>query len=154
MILVDSSVWIDYFNGVDTKETARLDDYLGSEPLLIGDIILAEVLQGFRRQRDHDRALVVLSGLAYRDLVGRQVALAAAENYRTLRRRGVTVGKCLTGSGSEPSIENQPRAYPAKAGDAKLRILVSVSAGHKTAELPDAARRLCWGGRSQPLAGE
>ena len=61
MILVDSSVWIDYFNGVDTKETARLDDYLGSEPLLIGDIILAEVLQGFRRQRDHDRALVVLS---------------------------------------------------------------------------------------------
>ena len=95
MILVDSSVWIDYFNGVDTKETARLDDYLGSEPLLIGDIILAEVLQGFRRQRDHDRALVVLSRLAYRDLVGRQVALAAAENYRTLRRRGVTVGKTI-----------------------------------------------------------
>jgi len=48
MILVDSSVWIDYFNGYNTRETTELDLLLGVEPIAIGDIILTEVLQGFR----------------------------------------------------------------------------------------------------------
>ena len=52
MIVVDSSVWIDYFNGVETRETVLLDGVLGVEPVMIGDLILMEVLQGFRDDRD------------------------------------------------------------------------------------------------------
>ncbi len=55
MILVDSSVWIDYFNGAATLQTDKLDRLLGREPLVIGDLILAEVLQGFNDNRDDDR---------------------------------------------------------------------------------------------------
>ena len=56
MILVDSSVWIDFFNGVATRETDLLDGYLGAQPVLTGDLILPEVLQGFRNERDFRRA--------------------------------------------------------------------------------------------------
>lgn len=91
MILVDSSVWIDAFNGTDNAATRRLDELLGEQPLLIGDLILVEVLQGFRSQRDHDHALGLLSEFQCVDMLGREVALAAASNYRRLRRRGVAV---------------------------------------------------------------
>ena len=52
MILVDSSVWIDYFNGAITPQTEKLDSLLGRQPLAIGDLILTEVLQGFASERD------------------------------------------------------------------------------------------------------
>jgi len=48
MIVVDTSVWVDYFNGRPTPAADRLDSLLSREPLVIGDLILAEVLQGFR----------------------------------------------------------------------------------------------------------
>ncbi len=95
MILVDSSVWIDYFNGRSTVATDRLDDLLSRELLLIGDIILAEVLQGFRRQPEFRRARSLLETLEYRDMLGRNVAIAAAANYRKLRSLGVTVRKTI-----------------------------------------------------------
>ena len=95
MILVDSSVWIDYFNGQTTVATDRLDDLLSGELLLTGDIILAEVLQGFRRQSDFRRARLLFDKLEYRDMLGHDVAIAAATNYRTLRVRGVTVRKTI-----------------------------------------------------------
>lgn len=95
MILVDSSVWIDYFNGVGRPETDRLDDLLGRELLLTGDLILIEVLQGFRTETAFRRARTLLGQLAYTDLVGREVALAAADNYRRLRGAGVTVRKTI-----------------------------------------------------------
>jgi len=95
VILVDSSVWIDYFNGRVCAETDRLDDLLGTELLLTGDLILIEVLQGFRSDRHFRRAQEFLGRLAYIDLVGRDVALAAAANYRRLRRAGVTVRKTI-----------------------------------------------------------
>ncbi len=95
MILVDSSVWIDFFNGRITRETDELDRLLGREVLLTGDIILAEVLQGFRRDADFRRAHALLGRLAYADMLGREVALKAAENYRALRRKGVTVRKTI-----------------------------------------------------------
>ena len=56
MILVDSSVWIDYFKGTITAQTERLDSLLGLEPLAIGDLILTEVLQGFHNDRDFNDA--------------------------------------------------------------------------------------------------
>ena len=95
MILVDSSVWIDYFNGVATRETDLLDGYLGTEPLLTGDLILTEVLQGFRTDRDFRRARTALDTLTFEPMVGRDVALASAQNYRKLRAQGVTVRKTI-----------------------------------------------------------
>ena len=95
MIVVDSSVWIDYFNGVQTRETALLDDILGLEPIVIGDLILAEVLQGFRSDHDVRRARAALDTLIFEPMVGRDIALISAGNYRTLRAKGVTVRKTI-----------------------------------------------------------
>lgn len=95
MILADSSVWIDYFNGRATPETDALDGLLGREPVLIGDLILTEVLQGFRRDADYRKARTLLETLELRTLGGRQIAMAAADNYRALRRRGITPRKTI-----------------------------------------------------------
>lgn len=95
MILVDSSVWIDYFRGAVTPQTEKLDRLLGVEPLFIGDLTLTEVLQGFTSDRDFKTASLLLSGLDVVPLGGRQVALQAARNFRTLRRQGVTVRKTI-----------------------------------------------------------
>lgn len=95
MILVDSSVWIDYFNGQATPQTSLLDSLLGSEPLAIGDLILAEVLQGFRSDADFHTAKELLTALTIYELLGVENAIASAEHYRTLRARGVTVRKTV-----------------------------------------------------------
>lgn len=95
MVLVDSSVWIDYFNGVSSRETDVLDGMLGRELLLTGDIILAEVLRGFDSQSDYRRAKRLLNVLAYEDMLGREVADRSASYYRQLRRRGITVRKTI-----------------------------------------------------------
>ena len=95
MILVDSSVWIDYFNGTVTRQTDRLDSLLGVEPLAIGDLILVEVLQGFVDQRDFDQAKALLRSLVQVDVGGHDVAVQAARHYRTLRALGVTVRKTI-----------------------------------------------------------
>lgn len=95
MILVDSSVWIDYFRGTITAQTGKLDKLLGREPLAIGDLILAEVLQGFDSKRDFDRALEMLTSLAVVELGGTNIAIQAARNFRALRRLGVTVRKTI-----------------------------------------------------------
>lgn len=95
MILVDSSVWIDYFNGKATPETDALDGLLGREPALTGDLILTEVSQGFRSDADYHKARTLLETLELRTPGGRQIAVAAADNYRTLRRRGITPRKTM-----------------------------------------------------------
>lgn len=95
MILVDSSVWIDYFRGVSTPQSDVLDNMLGSEPIAIGDLILTEVLQGFRTDRDFNRARKLLTSLVVIDLGGPSVAIQAARNFRTLRSLGVTVRKTI-----------------------------------------------------------
>ena len=95
MILVDSSVWIDYFRGISTPESDCFDALLGREPLAIGDLIATEVLQGFTADRDYERAKALLDTLEWIEIGGRDVALAAAENYRLLRARGVTVRKTI-----------------------------------------------------------
>jgi predicted nucleic acid-binding protein len=95
MIVVDTSVWIDFFNGRPTPEANRLDNLLGSELLVIGDLILAEVLQGFRADSDFRRALRLLSVLEFEPMVGREIAVDSARNYRSLRARGVSVRKTI-----------------------------------------------------------
>ncbi len=95
MILVDSSVWIDYFRGVATPQADRLDMLLGAEPLATGDVVLAEVLQGFSSERDFDNALRLLTALSIVDIAGRDIAVQAARNFRLLRARGVTVRKTI-----------------------------------------------------------
>jgi hypothetical protein len=95
VILVDASVWIDYFRGVATPQTDRLDALLGAEPLLTGDLILAEVLQGFAAERDFRQATRLMTALEVVDLAGQDIAIRAARNFRTLRALGVTVRKTI-----------------------------------------------------------
>jgi predicted nucleic acid-binding protein len=95
LILVDSSVWIDYFQGASTPQTEVLDRLLGVEEVAIGDLILAEVLQGFVHERDFRRAQQMLAALTPVELGGAAMALQAARNHRTLRRSGVTVRKTI-----------------------------------------------------------
>lgn len=95
MIVVDSSVWIDYFNGMETRETALLDSILGREAVVIGDLVMAEVMQGFRDDREFHIALAALDTLVFQSMVGRANALASARNYRTLRTAGATIRKTI-----------------------------------------------------------
>jgi predicted nucleic acid-binding protein len=91
VILVDSSVWIDHLRDISTPQTKRLDELLGKEPLLIGDLILAEVLRGVTRELDFHRTRERLSTVQCISIGGEQVALQAARNCRLLRSLGHTV---------------------------------------------------------------
>lgn len=95
MILVDSSVWIDYFRGARTRQTNAPDGLLGKEPVATGDLILTEVLQGFRTDRDFNQAKDLLTSLIVLDLGGRSMAIQAARNFRILRLLGVTIRKTI-----------------------------------------------------------
>jgi len=93
VIIVDSSVWIDFFNGTDSAEADRLYSLLGVDPIAVGDLILTEVLQGFHADQDFDRVRSGLLTLTVYPMLGVDAAVRAAENYRTLRKQGVTVRK-------------------------------------------------------------
>ncbi len=95
MILVDSSVWIDYFNGHRTWQTNLLDKLLSDVTIIIGDLILIEILLGFRSDNDYESAKSYLSDLPFRQMGGYQVAVQSAQNYRILRKKGVTVRKTI-----------------------------------------------------------
>jgi predicted nucleic acid-binding protein len=95
MIVVDSSVWIDYFNGNITKQTNLLDSLFGSELIVIGDLILTEVLQGFQEDKDFKKAGKLLDSLIFRQMLGKEIAVKSAKNYRILRKKGVTVRKTI-----------------------------------------------------------
>lgn len=93
MIFVDASVWIDFFNGSDSPEVARLADLLhdGAAPLGMADLTLFEVLRGFRHHQDFLAARHALAALPVVDIGGEVNSLAAAEHYRALRTQGVTI---------------------------------------------------------------
>lgn len=95
MIIVDSSVWIDYFNGKITPQTDWLDSSLGNTSIIVGDIILTEVLQGFQNDKDFRVARNLLLGMPFMAIGGRVLALQSAMNYRSLRKKGVTVRKTI-----------------------------------------------------------
>jgi predicted nucleic acid-binding protein len=95
VILVDSSVWVDYFRGVDTAETDKLDTLLGVEQIVTGDLILTEVLQGFISEREFNQGRKLLASLPTIPLVGEEIAVQAARNFRKLRTRGITIRKTI-----------------------------------------------------------
>jgi len=93
VILVDTSVWIDYFNGRENKLTDILDSALVDGTVAIGDIILLEILQGFRNNKDYNKARITLATLDLYDMFGRGMVGKCANNYRFLRKKGVTIRK-------------------------------------------------------------
>jgi predicted nucleic acid-binding protein len=95
VILVDTSVWIDYFNGNCTWQTDLLEHYLSDEPIVMGDLILTEILQGFRSDKDYRTAKSFLNALPFRQMGGYPVAIQSAQNYRQLRKAGITVRKTI-----------------------------------------------------------
>jgi hypothetical protein len=95
MILVDSSVWIAYFNGANVWQTELLDELLNREPVVIGDLILTEVLQGFRLDKDFKKAREFMITLQFCNMGGYDNAIKSAQNYRMLRKKGVTVRKTI-----------------------------------------------------------
>jgi predicted nucleic acid-binding protein len=95
LILVDSSVWIDYFRGTITPQTEKLDSLLGREPLAIGDLILTEVLQGCADEREFNQVRRLLTSLLVVELGGQEIAIPAARNFRKLRNLGVSVRKTI-----------------------------------------------------------
>ena len=95
MILVDTSVWVDYFNGHITPETTTLDKILSTDEIIMGDIILAEVLQGFRSDQDFETAWQALMRFRQVSLLNPELAVRCAKNYRQLRKAGVTIRKTV-----------------------------------------------------------
>jgi len=95
LIFVDSSVWIDYFNGHQTDTTEYLEFILGKQSVIAGDLVLTEVLQGFRSDKDYLSAKRLMSAVEIVPIGGERMAIQAAEYYRFLRKQGVTVRKTI-----------------------------------------------------------
>ena len=95
MVLVDTSVWIDYFRGRNSPQTNKLDELLDDERIATGDLIIAELMQGFRTKSQIVAAQNIISRLEYFDLVGKDIAFKAAENYRLLRKEGISIRKTI-----------------------------------------------------------
>ncbi|MDP2983326.1 MAG: PIN domain nuclease [Candidatus Latescibacter sp.] len=95
MIIVDSSVWIEYFNGKKTTKTDWLDSALGTMPIIMGDLIMTEVLQGFQKEKDSKTAKDLLLRFPFMTMTGKELAIESAMNYRLLREKGVTVRKTI-----------------------------------------------------------
>jgi len=95
VILVDSSVWIDYFRNADTPQVALLDSMFGRSRLAVGDLIAAEVLQGVRDEREYRWVKKTFEAFPHLDLCGYDLAVKASENYRVLREKGITIRKTI-----------------------------------------------------------
>ena len=95
MILVDSSVWIDYFRSAETPQVALLDSLLGRSPLAVGDLIAAEVLQGIDDEQQFTRVKRILDAFEHIDIAGYDLAVKASVNYRALRSMGITIRKTI-----------------------------------------------------------
>jgi len=106
MLVVDTSVWIDYFNGVKNPQTDFLHVALENTPILIGDLILAEVLQGFRHDPDFEKVRRTLGKFMQASMVNPALAVQSARNYRFLRQKGITVRKTIDSLIATYCIEN------------------------------------------------
>jgi predicted nucleic acid-binding protein len=95
LIVVDSSVWIDFFNGKVTPQTSTLLSFLGNEPLLVGDLILCEILQGARTEAQARMLEQELRKFELLPMLNPELAIAAAKNYRLLRSEGITIHKTI-----------------------------------------------------------
>jgi hypothetical protein len=95
VLVVDTTVWVDYFNGQANPETDYLDCAFSEELILVGDLILAETLQGFREEKDFRLAQSALSKFEQASMVNPDLALQSAQNYRALRKKGITTRKTI-----------------------------------------------------------
>jgi len=95
MIVADTSVWIDYVNGVVSPQTNILDIELENRRVATGDLIIVEFLQGFREDKQFQEAKDLMDSLEYYDFVGRELAIKAAQNFRKLRKMGITIRKTI-----------------------------------------------------------
>jgi predicted nucleic acid-binding protein len=95
MILVDSSVWINYFNGVINPKTDVLDRLLNEEIISIGDLIYTEVLQGFKKEKDFKQAKKLFDGLLFFEMLGKEQSVNTIKNFRFLRSKGITIRKTI-----------------------------------------------------------
>ena len=95
MIVADTTAWIDYVNGVDAVHTNILDYELEHSRIVTGDIIITEFLQGFRNEKDYDTAKQMMERLEYHDFLGKENAIRSAQNYRRLRKYGITIRKTI-----------------------------------------------------------
>jgi len=95
MIVADTSVWIDYVNGVVTPQTNMLDIELENRRVATGDLIIVEFLQGFREDNQFHEAKDLMDSLEYFDFVGKEIAINAAQNFRKLRKKGITIRKTI-----------------------------------------------------------
>lgn len=93
MILVDTSVWIDYFNGANNPHTDLLDASIVQGAVAIGDLIYLEILQGIRNDRQYRRTKQSLLALNQYEMLNKDMAVKCADNYRALRKRGITIRK-------------------------------------------------------------
>lgn len=93
MFVVDSSVWIDHFNGRDTPGTRGVEALLrdGEARLVVPDLVLFEVLRGFRHDEAYREASEALGALGVETVGGEALAHRAAQMYRNLRRLGIAV---------------------------------------------------------------
>lgn len=107
MLVVDSTVWIAYFNGHINPHTDYLDTMADQIPILVGDLTLAEVLQGFRKDEDFDQARQILDSFLQEPMVNPSLALQSARNYRMLRQKGITVRKTIDSFIATFCIENK-----------------------------------------------
>ncbi len=107
MLVVDTTVWIDYFNGVENPQTDFLHAVLDKTPILVGDLILTEVLQGFRHDPDFEQVRRALGKFTQAGMVNPALAVQSARNYRFLRQKGVTVRKTIDSLIATFCIENE-----------------------------------------------
>lgn len=95
MIFVDSTVIIDYLNGIDNWQVEKLDSILGKEVVVIDDFILTEVLQGFKSDNDYKKAKLILNEFPILNILGEEMAIKSADNFRFLRKNGITIRKTI-----------------------------------------------------------
>jgi predicted nucleic acid-binding protein len=107
MLVVDTTVWVDYFNGIENPQTDFLNLILDKTPILIGDLILTEVLQGFRHDLDFEKVSRALSKYMQVSMVSPVLAVQSARNYRLLRQKGITVRKTIDSLIATYCIENE-----------------------------------------------
>ncbi|MBF0241559.1 MAG: PIN domain nuclease [Desulfamplus sp.] len=107
MILVDTSVWVDFFNGNESNKTEQLEHFLSSTIIVVGDLIAAELLQGFRSDKDYETAKSLLQECTLVQLCNIDLAVKSAQNYRILRKKGITIRKTIDTIIATYCIENK-----------------------------------------------
>jgi predicted nucleic acid-binding protein len=95
VIVVDTTVWIDFLNGRNKPHVRRLNAALGATEIIVGDLMLSEVLQGLDSEREAREVEGLLRRFEIVPMSGEAIAVAAARNFRTLRKRGITIRKTI-----------------------------------------------------------